>query len=273
MKKVTVFILLLLFWSCSGSKENIPDPPLFECDECGDTERMMLMWSAWGFPGKPGVWDYPIKPGTDEWKQLTSNEEYLNASQIPEEVLKSLSTEDLTYLCLRNPWIFNLLYYSSVNFGFEKMFSELNCIRELYSRETEEIVSCLTARYMQIIQCLCLVEDKDFEGRIIFAQPMYVLEILLSRIELRENESNEILKEVLRTLVYGYEEKCKYPDRYGPNNLGCNFYARAYLISKICEQCLDSLGGIDTLDYNAHRGHITIEAIDLIHDLSYQLIN
>jgi len=271
MKKVTIFILLLLLWSCSGSKENIPDPPFFECDECGDTERMMLMWSAWGFPGKPGVWTYPIIPGTDEWKQFKTHEEMLDATQIPEEVLKSLSTEDLIDLNLRFPLIVSLIANIDLNRGFEMLLSEFNGLRELYNRETEEIVICLTAQYMQIIQCLCLLEDKDFEGRIIFSQPMYALEIFLSRIELRENESNEILKGVLRTLVYGYEEKCKYPDSYGRYSLSYNFYARAYLISKICEQCLDSLGGIDALGYNVSS--ISEQNRNFINDLSYQLIN
>lgn len=37
-------------------------------------------------------WDYPIKPGTEEWTNFKSGQEMLNACQIPENILKNLST-------------------------------------------------------------------------------------------------------------------------------------------------------------------------------------
>ena len=267
MKKTIVFTLFLLCCSCNGSKDEPPDPPLFECD-CGDTEKTILMWGVWGASGKSGVWTYPIIPGMEEWQQLKTNEEYLNASQIPEEVLASLSTEDLIDLCLRYPGIVNVFIPSNISFGFENMLREFNGIRELYSRGTEEVASSLAERYLQRVHCLCLLKDMDFEEIVItFYVPMRSLEIFSSRLELRENESNEILKEILKALVYGYEEKCKYPNLSEKSNLTYNLYARAHLISQICKQCTNSLVSIS--------GYLrfTSEQIDVINELSYQLIN
>ena len=47
---------------------------------------------TWDYPGKPGLWDYPVKPGMEKWKQFTKTDEMIQACQIPEEVLNSIST-------------------------------------------------------------------------------------------------------------------------------------------------------------------------------------
>ena len=57
----------------------------------------------WEYTVRPGMWDYPVKPGMEEWRQLQSHTEMVSVCQIPEEILSSLSTEDLAELCLRYP--------------------------------------------------------------------------------------------------------------------------------------------------------------------------
>ena len=89
----------------------------------------------WEYTVKQGMWDYPVKPGTEEWKQSQSYEEKIKSCQIPEEVLTSLSTDDLTELCLRYPLLIDLFAFENINVGFNKMFSEFNGIRELYLRD------------------------------------------------------------------------------------------------------------------------------------------
>ena len=209
------------------------------------------------------LWDYPVKPGTEEWKQFQSNEEKVRACQIPEEVLDSLSTEDLTDLCLRYPLLVDVFAFNFVNMGLDKLFSDFNGIRALYNRETEDVSRILIQRYIHKIQSLSLLDKEDSNlEKFNLIISISVLEVLFSRIELRANESDEILKELLKALVSGYEEEKKYPDYfqfYEPN-----FFARANLIYKICEQCLEkSL---------AMNNHFNNEERELINRLSYQLI-
>ena len=47
------------------------------------------------------VYDYPIKPGTEEWKGFTSTQEMIEVCQIPESILKNMSTSDLLDVCLK----------------------------------------------------------------------------------------------------------------------------------------------------------------------------
>jgi len=58
-------------------------------------------------------WEYPIQPGTDEWKELQFGEPggLEAALQIPEEILASLTTEDLMVLIILNPLFYKFLLY------------------------------------------------------------------------------------------------------------------------------------------------------------------
>ena len=87
---------------------------------------------------KKTVWDYPVKPGTEEWKKFTSNEEMVNACQIPEKILSTLSTEDLMELCLQYPLIYDVFAFENLNHGLDKLFDDFNGIRELYQRFREK---------------------------------------------------------------------------------------------------------------------------------------
>jgi hypothetical protein len=82
------------------------------------------------------AWDYPVKPGTEEWKKFQSSEEMVNACQIPDAVLSSLSTEELTELCLQYPLIEYVFAFDNLNSGFDKLFSDFNGIREFYMFRT-----------------------------------------------------------------------------------------------------------------------------------------
>jgi len=95
------------------------------------------------------------------------------------------------------------------------------------------------------------------------------LEILISRIELQSNhnQSVDIYKEALKALVDGYEEQLKYyPDMF--RFFDINLFARAYMISAICPECID----IETLSGGFSMVFNSPEMRDLINELSYMLI-
>jgi hypothetical protein len=94
--------------------------------------------------GKKITWDYPVKPGMEEWKKFESNEDMVNACQIPEKVLASLSTEELTDICLQYPLIADVFAFENLNEGLNKLFSDFNGI--LYKRA--DIASNLSKRYL-----------------------------------------------------------------------------------------------------------------------------
>lgn len=55
---------------------------------------------------------YGLKPGTDEWENLNHGERVL-ASQIPTEVLMTLTTEELVNSVLNYPCFVDMIFYNT----------------------------------------------------------------------------------------------------------------------------------------------------------------
>ena len=216
-----------------------------------------------------GVWDYPVKPGTEEWKQFKSYAEKVAACQIPEELLSSLSTEDLTELCLRYPLYTDFLKLENISDGLDRLFSNFNGIRELYRRE--DVSSSLNRRYTEKIRSLSFLdgENSDFQKGL-FIINVSILEVLFSRIELQNSEDKEAPKAVLQSLVAGWEEKMKYPKIF-QGLFTTNYYARARIISKLDETFIERLPDKDE-NMVFITGMVDGQTFSLIHEMSFQLI-
>lgn len=80
-------------------------------------------------------YDFPVKPGSNEWKNLSSKEEKLKLTQIPENDLKNLSTSDLIETVLNYPLISDLFVFDSYEQGFKAVSSNFNGLSELVKRE------------------------------------------------------------------------------------------------------------------------------------------
>lgn len=52
---------------------------------------------------KDDSYNFPIRPGTEEWISLDSYEARLNAYNIPEDILRNMSTLGLVETCLIYP--------------------------------------------------------------------------------------------------------------------------------------------------------------------------
>ena len=91
-------------------------------------------------------YDYPIVPGTQEWENLSTHEDMLNAVQVPEALLKEMSTEEVVTTVLENPMIIDIYAYETVGDGYKKGYDtlrkNLNCVEELANRP--DAVKCLS---------------------------------------------------------------------------------------------------------------------------------
>ena len=244
---------------------------LFSLFACVVNAQAIEKKGIWDYPGKPGLWDYPVKPGTEEWKKFRRTEEMVRACQIPEKILSSLSTEDLTDLCLRYPLLADFFAFQNTNEGLDILFSSFNGIRELYKRK--DVSSNLTRQYADKIKSFDLLTGGKVSGieKGFFVITVSALEVLISRIDWQNSEGKESSKEVLRTLVTGYEEKCKYPEWFRGTGFITNSFARAHIISKMEPTFVERLpqkGNSNAL----YSGMVDQQEINLINEFSYQLI-
>lgn len=219
---------------------------------------------------KKMVWDYPVKPGMEEWKKFRSGEEMVNACQIPEDILDSMTTEELADLCLRYPLIKYIFAFDNLNNGLNKLFSDFNGIREFYRKR--DVSNSLLNRYSQQIQAFSLLDEKstDYEkGK--FIVTVSLLEVLLSRSIEKNNATKEKSKEVLQALVAGYEEKIKYADYFVGVGFRSNVYSRVQVISEMSKQSMQRLPQKEN-NPAKFSGMADEQTLQIIDELSYQLI-
>ena len=91
------------------------------------------------------VWDYPVKPGMEEWNRLEREQERIDALQVPESVLVSLSSEETVRLCIELPVFFIFTAWNTPQEGFNIMLERYNILRHILSREN--VGSSLIAAY------------------------------------------------------------------------------------------------------------------------------
>ena len=215
-------------------------------------------------------WDYPVKPGMEEWKKFQSNEEMVNVCQIPENILSSLSTEELTELCLEYLLLWDIFAFNNLNHGVDKLFRDFNGIRELYKRK--DVSSSLTKRYIQKVQSFSFLDEEhsDFEKGF-FIISVSALEVLLSRVEWQENDEKDSLKGILQNLVAGYEEKLKFADDFKGFGFQTNFYSRSHVITKMNKSTVERLPQKEK-NFTLVSGMADEQSINVINEMSYQLI-
>lgn len=85
--------------------------------------------------GRKAVWDYPVKPGSKEWAKFKTVEEEYAAYNIPADIIKEISTEELVKTCLAYPeW--GLIYaFNDPQTGFSHVLNLFNGFGELFSRK------------------------------------------------------------------------------------------------------------------------------------------
>ena len=89
---------------------------------------------------------YPIVPDTDEWKALTSLDEKLEATHIPDSILRRLSDDALIETILNYPLAINMFVHNSHEEGYEYVKIQFNGLIELENRGLSDK---LYERYIQ----------------------------------------------------------------------------------------------------------------------------
>lgn len=83
---------------------------------------------------KNTAYNFPVKTGTDEWKKFNSHDEMVNATQIPANVIDSMTTRALYLSCLDYPLFGDMFAFNSLNQGFENFYNNFNGLREFLGR-------------------------------------------------------------------------------------------------------------------------------------------
>ncbi len=162
-------------------------------------------------PAKAQIWNYPVRPGTEEWKKLGTYSERLNAFNIPDSILKVMSTKNLVKTCLNYPWWILITSRDNNQAGYTYLKSVFNGFQELENRK--DAGQELFARYEKMDpQNIVTYESSVEQGMIIFQ--FAFIEILLSQSGILQNIPNDLLKSLVRKTISVYERKTITFDKY-----------------------------------------------------------
>lgn len=81
-----------------------------------------------------GAYVYPVRPGDSQWKDLKSFAEMLDVCQVPERLLKPMSTLQLAEVCMDYPMLNIYTYYPEAS-AVDIVARGFNGLRELLSRD------------------------------------------------------------------------------------------------------------------------------------------
>lgn len=262
-----ISILFSFFLSCDKEpkKPELPEPDVCDCLEeininisfdCGCDEP----------PTGALIWDYPELEGLS-WSEQVA------ACQIPEEILSSLTTEELTEICLQYPFLYIDLFTSNnynITFGFNILYQEFNGIMELFNRA--DAAKVLLKHYNCEIQKLSGLETNS---SIFFylRESINIIEALLGIYSQKSEVTEEDYLYILHSLVIAHEKEMAY---HVPNfryPFITNFFARAHTIIKISPKCIEKFPGRHE-NGKFHYGYGYLNETDnIINKLSYCLTN
>lgn len=145
------------------------------------------------------AYEYPIKAGTEKWKALSSHNEMVAVCQIPENILKDISTAGLIETVLNYPLRMDFNAYNSPQEGIKAQIRQFNGLSELLNRG--DAGKELLDRYQRISPLKADELGTDFQKGD-FGYELSYLELILSYDSIlssfTENEQVDLLREVSR---------------------------------------------------------------------------
>lgn len=79
-------------------------------------------------------YQFPIVPGTPAWRALRDHDAMIAATQVPPQILSTMSTAGVIETCLNHPLLIDLSAYSTPQGGFDGAGTRFNVIQELLAR-------------------------------------------------------------------------------------------------------------------------------------------
>lgn len=80
------------------------------------------------------IFEYSITPNDQEWKELSSKQEMLDATRIPSDVLEKMTTEEVVNAVLDYPLVINIYAYDTYEAGLKALAKDSDAFKELLNR-------------------------------------------------------------------------------------------------------------------------------------------
>jgi hypothetical protein len=158
------------------------------------------------------AYHFPVKPGTEAWNQLETHEDMLAVCQVPEDVLRTMSTKGLVETVLNYPLYIDTLLFNTPQQGFDRVAAGFNGLRELLNRT--DAGTEIMARYramdpVAIDEHWTLLQKGEYALQFTNIEMLIAQEAILSK--LTQAQRRALLAEALRK-IHAQQSKA---DMYG----------------------------------------------------------
>ena len=173
----TALLFSIIFFSClffQCSKKNpceVPKLPELPCEEYEPTGELIITEGSC-FPDVMDKYIYPVRFFSEEWGRLVREGEIKEAYQLPDSVLKSISTLGLIRSFIDIPYLIGESYWTSSVSSFKKIYgiySDYNSVQELLTRKdaVQSLIAfyaavkldCYDPSYKSLADCINLYTD------------------------------------------------------------------------------------------------------------------
>ncbi len=153
---------------------------------------------------------FPIKPGTEEWKSFTSHDEMLQACQIPEDILKGMSTVGLIETVLNYPLSKDIIAYNTPQGGINSQIKQFNGLSELLKRtdakeklldKYQEINSLDGENSFKLSYLICILSQDDIISHLSENELSILLKEGNNKLS-KKQESNEPISSNIKYTVW-----------------------------------------------------------------------
>lgn len=162
------------------------------------------------YPRPTDTYKYPIRPGTSEWANLHSGDEMLQACQIPNDLLKQMSTQGLVQTWLDMPLNNEITMANSPEKAMIFFIEKFSGLKELVLRN--DAADELFKRY-QFYDPSCVTSYKGIKQGEFVLSSIYI-DLPLAQDTILNKMTLQQKKALMREALNKYDLRIKYDEYY-----------------------------------------------------------
>jgi len=149
------------------------------------------------------IYDFPVNPATPEWENLKTEAERFDAMQIPFDLLKSMSTENLIITCINYPAFGHYTAFNNIQDGINRTIINFNGLQELYIRQ--DAPSKMVSIYSKLGASNVDIKTDFWWMRFCFFELLLAKKEIINK--LNEDEKIHLIKEAHKRIIDKISDK------------------------------------------------------------------
>ncbi|MCX8130744.1 MAG: hypothetical protein N3I35_11670 [Clostridia bacterium] len=138
--------------------------------------------------------EYSVKPGMSVWKNFKTHAEMVEACQIPKDVLKKMSTEELAKAVMDYPLFVDIFLFNTRQQGYDALCKRFNGLQELLKKDDAQ--TKLLEVYSNLSESLGSERSIGAQNESLMLRKVY-LEVILTQDEFVNKMEKEDIDKII----------------------------------------------------------------------------